>query len=68
MAENRKVTLAWPLERDGVQHKAGSTVSLPSDQAADLVRSGLARNPEAAPVVSVDAAVTAVATPSTKGK
>lgn len=53
MAENTQVTLAWPLERDGVNHKAGSTIPVPNDEAAALVRSGLARTPNSSPAAEV---------------
>lgn len=47
MAKNTKVTLAWPLERDGVKHKVGTTISVPDDEAASLLRAGRARTPDA---------------------
>ena len=70
MAENTQVTLAWPLERDGVNHKAGSTIPLPDHEAAALVRSGLARTPDSAPAAepTPDAVAPAAATPAPKGK
>lgn len=69
MAENKKVTLAWPLEHNGTQHKAGSTVSLPTDLAVELVRGGRARTPDAAPASSTsEPAASVAAAPAAKGK
>lgn len=39
------VELAYPLQRDGKQHKPDAVVELPADEARQLVRDGYARWP-----------------------
>lgn len=69
MASNTKVTLAWPLERDGVKHRADTTISVPQDEAAELLRSGRARTTDSAPGESApDTAAPASVTAAAKGK
>ena len=47
MSENLKVTLAYPYTGpDGVEHRADSTVSLPTEDAKNLLHAGRARLPE----------------------
>lgn len=46
MSDNRQVTLAYPLEHDGKNYNADSTVWLPTAMANDLLYSGRARLPE----------------------
>lgn len=47
MSENLKVTLAYPYTGpDGVEHRADSTVSLPLEEAKNLLHAGRARPTE----------------------
>ena len=47
MSENLKVTLAYPYTGpDGVEHRADSTASLPTEDAKNLLHAGRARLPE----------------------
>jgi hypothetical protein len=43
-----KVELAYPLEHEGTNHRADSTVSLPESLATELVTYGRARYPDEA--------------------
>jgi hypothetical protein len=47
MSENLRVTLAYPYTGpDGTEHRADSTVSLPREEAKNLLHAGRARYPE----------------------
>lgn len=47
MSENLKVTLAYPYTGpDGIEHRADSTVSLPLEEAKNLLYGGRARPAE----------------------